>query len=259
MNRPAVGAVLVIIPTYNERTTLPATLHAVRTHAPAAHVLIVDDASPDGTGHWAQARARHDDSVEVLHRRGKEGLGRAYLAGFEWGLRRGYDVLVEMDADGSHRGVDLPELLQAAGDGDDLVIGSRWVPGGAVQNWPRRRQWLSRGANRYARVALGLPVADATAGFRVYPARTLTGLDLSQVTSQGYCFQIDLTWRVHRKGGRIREVPITFVERTQGRSKMNRAIVFEALINVTAWGARERSRQWRMWWSRKGQALRRRS
>ncbi|HLS15752.1 MAG TPA: polyprenol monophosphomannose synthase [Beutenbergiaceae bacterium] len=259
MTLPAVGAVLVIIPTYNERATLPATLHAVRTHVPAAHVLVVDDASPDGTGQWAQARARHDEAVSVLHRRGKEGLGRAYLAGFEWGLRQGYDFLVEMDADGSHRGADLPELLRAAGDGDDLVIGSRWVPGGAVLNWPRRRQWLSRGANRYARVALGLPVADATAGFRVYPASTLRGLDLAAITSQGYCFQIDLTWRVHRGGGRIREVPITFIERTQGHSKMDRAIVLEALINVTAWGARERSRQWRMWWSRKGQALRRRS
>lgn len=251
--------VLVIIPTYNERRTLPTTLPGVRAAAPEVDVLVVDDASPDGTGDWAQEQAAVDAQVHVLHRRAKEGLGRAYLAGFAWGMERGYQVLVEMDADGSHQPADLPRLLAALDGGADLVIGSRWVPGGAVRNWPRRRQWLSQVANGYTTAALGLPVRDATAGFRVYPVPTLAALPLAEVTSQGYCFQIDLTWRVHRAGGRIKEVPITFVERTHGRSKMSRAIVLEALINVTAWSARKRSRQWREWWSGVFQALRRRN
>lgn len=259
MNQADDGRVLVIIPTYNERRTLPITLPGVRAAVPGADVLVVDDASPDGTGRWAREQSDLDPQVHVLHREAKDGLGRAYLAGFDWGMARGYQVLVEMDADGSHRPRDLPRLLAALEGGADLVIGSRWVPGGAVQNWPRHRQWLSQAANRYTKAALGLAVRDATAGFRAYPVPTLARLQLHEVTSQGYCFQIDLTWRVHRAEGWIVEVPITFVERTHGRSKMSRAIVLEALTNVTAWGARRRSRQWRSWWAGVSQALRRRN
>lgn len=235
--------VLVIIPTYNERAALPRTLAQVRDEVPTADVLVVDDASPDGTGTWAEAAAADDEQVRVLHRSAKEGLGPAYLAGFDWGLQRGYEVLVEMDADGSHRAKDLHRLLAALDAGVDLVIGSRWVRGGAVQNWPVYRRLLSVGANRYTTIALGLGVEDSTAGFRAYPAATLRWLDLADVASQGYCFQIDLTRRVHRAGGRIVEVPITFVERTHGASKMNRSIIFEALWRVTAWGVRVRTAQ----------------
>jgi len=247
--------VLVVIPTYNERASLPQTLADLRSRGPEVHVLVVDDASPDGTGQWADEQARVDPRLAVLHRTVKEGLGPAYLAGFHWGLERGYDVIVEMDADGSHRAQDLPRLLHVLDHDVDLVIGSRWVDGGAVQNWPVHRRWLSRSANWYANTALGLGVRDATAGFRAYPARTLRELDLAGVASQGYCFQIDLTWRVHRNQGRIVEVPITFVERARGRSKMDRKIVFEALWRVSAWGLLTRAQRLRRW----SQALWRRS
>ena len=234
---------LVIIPTYNERRALPDTLGRLRAAVPGADALVVDDGSPDGTGEWADEAAGSDPQVHVLHRQSKDGLGRAYIAGFGWALDRGYELVVEMDADGSHRPEDLPRLLEAATPGVDLVIGSRWVPGGAVVNWPSSRQLLSRGATTYAKVALGLGVNDATAGYRVYPAATLRRIPLQEVNSQGYCFQVDMTWRVHTGGGRIVEVPITFVERAEGESKMSRAIVFEALWRVTAWGAQARSRQ----------------
>lgn len=234
--------VLVIMPTYNEREALPLTLTALREDCPAADVLIVDDNSPDGTGEWARAYAEEDRQVHVLHRRGKDGLGRAYIAGFTWALARGYDRIVEMDADSSHRSLDLPALLDASTSAD-LVIGSRWVPGGAVENWPLRRMVLSRAATTYTRIAMGLPVKDATAGFRVYTAEVLRRLDLEGVNSQGYCFQIDMAWRVYRAGGVIAEVPITFVERTEGESKMSGNIVAEALWRVTAWGARYRFEQ----------------
>src|SRR5690606_10142254 len=176
-------------------------------------------------------------------RTGKQGLGTAYVAGFRWALDRGYDVVVEMDADGSHRPEELPRLL-AALDGDvALVIGSRWVPGGSVVNWPRHREALSRGGNTFTRVMLGLDVRDATAGFRAYRADVLERLDLAAVASQGYCFQVDMAWRVALAGGVVREVPITFVERVEGRSKMSRAIVVEALVRVTQWGVRHRAQQ----------------
>lgn len=247
------GRALVVMPTYNERDSLPVTLAAVHEAAPAVEVLVVDDNSPDGTGQWAEAQAQGQGWVHVLHREEKTGLGRAYVAGFRWALARGYERIVEMDADGSHRPTDLPALLAAADDSSvAMVIGSRWVPGGAVQRWPRRRELLSRVASLYARVAIGLPVRDTTAGFRVYPASTLAALPLGEITSQGYCFQIDMTRRVNRCGGRILEVPITFVERTQGSSKMDRSIVFEALWKVGVWGLAERARQLR-------QALRRRA
>ncbi|TDE92815.1 polyprenol monophosphomannose synthase [Occultella glacieicola] len=246
----------MIVPTYNERAALPGTLARLRAAVPSADVLVVDDGSPDGTGEWVDEVAASDPQVHVLHRTSKEGLGRAYIAGFRWGLARGYELLVEMDADSSHRPEDLPRLLDAACPGVDLVIGSRWVPGGRTENWPLSRSLLSRGANTYANLAIGLRVKDATAGFRVYRADTLRAIELEDVNSAGYCFQIDMTWRVRRAGGTIVEVPITFVERVEGESKMSRDIVVEALWRVTAWGAQARSRQFG---GRVSQALRRRA
>ncbi|GIH93260.1 polyprenol monophosphomannose synthase [Planobispora siamensis] len=230
------GRVLVIVPTYNERQNLPMITERLRAAVPEAHLLIADDNSPDGTGQIADELAAGDDHVHVLHRPGKQGLGAAYIAGFRWGLAEGFDVLVEMDADGSHQPEELPKLLDALADGADLAIGSRWVPGGKVVNWPGSREFLSRGANIYTRVMLGLPVRDATAGFRAYRAATLEKVGLADVESQGYCFQVDLTLRTARHGLRVAEVPITFVERTAGTSKMSRKIISEALLRVTVWG-----------------------
>jgi dolichol-phosphate mannosyltransferase len=235
--------VLVVVPTYCERQSLPGTLARLRAAVPAADVLVVDDASPDSTGDLAGSLAARDGQVQVLRRTGARGLGRAYLAGFAWGLGRDYDVLVEMDADGSHRPEQLPLLLGAVDAGADLVIGSRWVPGGEVVNWPAARQALSRGANLYTRLVLGLSVRDATGGFRAYRREVLAGLDLESVVSDGYCFQVDLAWRAVRAGYTVVEVPITFVERELGTSKMSRDIVREALWRVTAWGARHRLQQ----------------
>ena len=240
--RSALGRVLVVVPTYNEAANLGPLVQRVRAAAPAVDLLITDDASPDGTGELADGIARRDSAVHVLHRPAKEGLGPAYVAGFRWGMQRGYDVLVEMDADGSHQPEQLPRLLEALHDAD-LVLGSRWVPGGEVRNWPRTRELLSRGANTYTRVALGMPVRDATAGYRAYRRQVLEGIDLDGVASQGYCFQIDLAWRAVRRGYRVVEVPITFVERELGTSKMDAAIVREALWRVTTWGLAHRLRQ----------------
>ncbi|HEX5332828.1 MAG TPA: polyprenol monophosphomannose synthase [Cellulomonas sp.] len=240
--------VLVVIPTYDERENLPTALDRLRAAVPDADLLVVDDGSPDGTGELAEKIAEQEAEaagrtvIHVLHRTGKLGLGTAYITGFRWALERGYDVIVEMDADGSHRAEDLPRLLDAVRDAD-LVIGSRWVPGGSVVNWPVSRQLLSRGGNTYTRLALGLPLRDATAGFRAFRAETLATMALDEVASAGYCFQVDMAWRVQRAGGRIVEVPITFVERELGRSKMSRAIVIEALANVTVWGVEQRARQ----------------
>ena len=226
---------LVVIPTYNERENLPGILSRLHTAVPAADVLVVDDASPDGTGALADELAAQDSRVHVLHRNSKAGLGAAYVAGFGWGLSRDYDALVEMDADGSHAPEQLPDLV-AALDGADVVLGSRWVPGGSVVDWPRRRELLSRGGNAYTRFMLKLPLRDATGGYRVYRRHVLEAMDLSGVSSQGYCFQVDLVWRAWRAGFRVVEVPIRFVERVAGASKMNRSIVSEALWRVTVWG-----------------------
>lgn len=236
---------LVIIPTYNERESLPTALERTRQAVPDADILVADDNSPDGTGAVADAAAARDDHIHVLHRPGKQGLGRAYVAGFQWALERGYELVVEMDADGSHRPEQLPDLLARAQrpDAPELVIGSRWVPGGSVVNWPRHRELLSRGANTYVRLALGLPVRDATAGFRVFRADVLAALPLGEIESQGYCFQVDMTWRVHRAGGHVAEVPISFVERAEGVSKMSRSIITEALVRTTVWGLSHRARQ----------------
>lgn len=238
------GPVLVVIPTYNEAQNLEQVVARVRAAVPECHVLIADDNSPDGTGEMADRLAGADDRVHVLHRASKDGIGTAYIAGFRWGLGRGYDVFVEMDADGSHQPEQLPRLL-AALRRSDLVIGSRWVAGGAVHNWPRSRMLLSRGGNTYARLVLGIPVRDSTAGFRAFRRTTLEKIGLDDVESQGYCFQVDLAWRTLQRGLTVTEVPITFVEREVGTSKMSRTIVAEALWRVTAWGLSARLRRQR--------------
>lgn len=227
--------VLVIIPTFNESENLEHIVDRLHESQPAAHILVVDDNSPDGTGEVADKLAA-DDRVNVLHRPGKGGLGAAYLEGFGWGLGRGYDVLVEMDADGSHRPEELGDLLMAIDDGADLVLGSRWIPGGSVVNWPKYRELISRIGNLYARVMLGIPLRDATGGYRAFARTTLEGLNLREVASQGYCFQVDLARRSLLAGFTVVEVPITFVERVRGESKMSNAIVLEALWRVTVWG-----------------------
>lgn len=229
------GTVLVIVPTYNEAENIEAVVARVRAAVPEAHVLVADDNSPDGTGKIADELAAADPQVSVLHRRGKEGLGAAYLAGFAWGAERGFGVLVEMDADGSHQPEELPRLLTAL-KGADVVLGSRWVPGGRIVNWPRSREFLSRGGSTYSRLLLDVPIRDVTGGFRAFRAEALKELGLRDVASQGYCFQVDLARRAVRAGLRVVEVPITFVERERGDSKMSRDIVVEALWRVTAWG-----------------------
>jgi dolichol-phosphate mannosyltransferase len=236
--------VLVVVPTYDERLNIEPVVARVRAAVPGADVLVVDDASPDGTGEIADRLAAEDGQVHVLHRVGKQGLGSAYLAGFGWGLQRGYDVLVEMDADGSHQPEQLPLLLAALVDAD-LVLGSRWVTGGQVVNWPKSREFLSRGGNLWTRIALGLPIRDATGGYRAFRRETLLGLGLDNVASAGYCFQVDLAWRALKAGYRVVEVPITFVERERGDSKMSQRIVVEALIRTTLWGIEHRAKQLR--------------
>lgn len=229
------GKVLVIIPTYNERENLPLILDRVRAATPMVDILVVDDDSPDGTGQLADDRAAADRQIHVMHRTSKDGLGAAYLAAFGWGLDRGYDVLVEMDADGSHAPEQLPRLLGALGHAD-LVIGSRYVPGGSVVNWPKRREFLSKGANLYARLALGAKVKDITAGYRAYRAEVLRKLPLDQVESRGYCFQVDMGWRTVQEGFRVAEVPITFTEREHGVSKMSGDVMGEAFTKILRWG-----------------------
>ncbi len=228
---------LVIIPTYDEAANLAWIVERVLEAQPQLHVLVADDGSPDGTGDIADGLAAADERVHVLHRVSKQGLGSAYRAGFAWGLERGYDTLLEMDADGSHRPEDLAQILAASATGADLVLGSRWVPGGGVVNWPWHRRFISRGGTFYARMMLGLDVKDATGGFRAFRRETLERLPLDEVASQGYCFQIDMTRRVAAAGMDVVEVPITFVERERGESKMSGAIVREALWRVTVWGA----------------------
>jgi len=237
----SLGRVAVIVPTYNERENLEPIVGRVRASVAAADILVIDDNSPDGTGEVADKLAAADPHVHVLHRQAKSGLGSAYVTGFGWALDRGYGVLVEMDADGSHDPAELPALL-AALEHADLVIGSRWVPGGTVLNWPKSREILSRGANTYARIMLGIGIRDATAGYRAYRADTLRAVGLEQVISRGYCFQIDLVLRSLRAGLAVTEVPITFTERTRGASKMSKAIVAEAFWRVTQWGVAARLR-----------------
>lgn len=238
------GRILVIIPTYNEAENIEPIVARLRGAVPEAHVLIADDNSPDGTGDLADKLAQDDDHVHILHRKGKEGLGAAYIAGFRWGLDHGYGVLVEHDADGSHQPEQLHRLLEALRDAD-LVLGSRYVKGGEVQNWPKSREILSRGGNIYTRLALGVPVQDATGGYRAFRRETLEGIGLDDVASAGYCFQVDLVWRAIKSGFRVVEVPITFVERVRGQSKMSQSIVVEAMLSVGRWGLVHRAKQLR--------------
>ncbi|MBM4372642.1 MAG: polyprenol monophosphomannose synthase, partial [Deltaproteobacteria bacterium] len=224
---------LIIVPTYNERENLPALVDAVFRQVPAAEILVVDDGSPDGTGLVADGLAASDPRVHVLHRGVKEGLGRAYVAGFRWALERDFAFVFEMDCDFSHRPEHLPEFLEAIRDAD-LVLGSRRVPGGGTRGWTLRRKLISWGGSAYARAVLGLPYRDLTGGFKCFRREVLEALDLDGLLSYGYCFQIELTWRAHLAGFRIREIPIVFPDRTRGQSKMSGAIFREALVTVWA-------------------------
>ena len=236
---------LVIIPTYDERDNLPTVVERLLAAAPDVSVIIADDNSPDGTGEVADTLAADDPRgrISVLHRQGKQGLGAAYIAGFRWGLERDYSVLVEMDADGSHPPERLPAMLAAVDEGADLAIGSRYVPGGSVVNWPWQRHVISRGGNVYSRIMLGVGIKDITAGYRAYRADAIAALDLDSIESKGYCFQIDMTWRLLNTGRTVVEVPITFTERTVGHSKMSESIFREAAVNVARWGWEKRRRQ----------------
>ena len=226
------GRVLIIIPTYNEKENLPVIVPQVREVAPHAHVLIVDDNSPDGTGVLADAMAASSDGhVHVLHRTAKDGLGRAYVAGFGWGLARGYDRLIQMDADLSHDAKYLPDLL-AASQTHDLVLGSRYVPGGGTLNWGVTRRLLSRGGSLYARTILGLGVRDLTGGFKCWRRHVLEDINLPTVRSNGYSFQIEMTYRALLRGHSIKEVPIIFADRVEGQSKMSKKIIVEAMTMV---------------------------
>ncbi len=251
---------LVIIPTYDERENVESIVGRVRAATPDVDVLVVDDNSPDGTGALADALAAADQRIHVMHRAGKEGLGAAYRDGMRWALDAGYDRIVEMDADGSHRPEELHRLLAALREpgtreigapaaasgastnaptntpGADVVLGSRWVPGGGVVNWPARRRLLSRGGSAYSRIALGIPAKDVTGGYRAFTAEALRSIHFADVESQGYCFQIDMLRRAYRAGLSVAEVPITFVEREHGASKMSGGIVREAMWRVTVWG-----------------------
>jgi dolichol-phosphate mannosyltransferase len=231
---------LVIVPTYNEAQSVPRLIASVLESLPALDILVVDDGSADGTADICQNIADSDSlgRVHVMRRAGKQGLGSAYIAGFGWGAARGYIAMIEMDADGSHRPIDLVAMV-ATFERDssiDCVIGSRWMPGGKVVNWAKNREALSRAANKYAKFMLGLKVNDITAGFRVYRSSLLAKIDFTTVVSEGYCFQIEMTRKVVALDAKIKEVPITFVEREYGVSKMSGNIVFEAMARVTVWG-----------------------
>jgi dolichol-phosphate mannosyltransferase len=238
------GRVVMVVPTYNESLNLRPVIERLRRAQPEVDVLVVDDGSPDGTGELADAIAAEDPQVTVLHRTKKEGLGAAYRHGFGVALERGYDAIGEMDADGSHQPEQLHLLLDALRDAD-LVIGSRWVPGGSIVNWPLHRELLSRGGNFYTRHLLGIRVRDATAGYRLFRRTTLERIDLQRVQSSGYVFQADLAFRTIRAGLRVVEVPIEFVERELGDSKMSRDVATESLKRITVWGLGERRRQLR--------------
>lgn len=224
--------VLIVTPTYNERDNLEPFLEGVFEVLPDAHVLVVDDASPDGTGRLADEMAAEDPRIHVLHRAGKMGIGSAYIEAFGWGLRHGYEVLFEMDTDLSHDPRYLPDFLQAVAEGADVVIGSRNIPGGGVEGWGLGRHVLSRGGSLYSRTILGLGIHDLTSGYKAFRREVLQAIDLSQVRSEGYSFQIELTYRAVKNGFRIAEVPIVFVDRRAGQSKMSKRIFAEAVVMV---------------------------
>lgn len=223
---------LVVTPTYNERDNLERFVAAVHDASADIHILVVDDASPDGTGKIADRLAGRDERVHVLHRSGKLGIGSAYLEGFRWGLDEGYDVLFQMDTDLSHDPRYLPEMIAAVEGGADLVLGSRNVPGGGVEGWGLGRHVLSKGGSLYSRAILGLPIQDLTSGFKAWRRDVLEDIDMAGVRSEGYSFQIEMTWRALRRGFRVEEVPIVFVDRRAGQSKMSRAIFLEAVMMV---------------------------
>jgi dolichol-phosphate mannosyltransferase len=225
-------SVLIILPTYNERDNLEPVVAAIHEALPEARLLVIDDGSPDGTGELADRIAAADDRVEVKHRSGKQGLGTAYLLGFRHAIERGFDYVFEMDSDFSHDPKDLPRLLEAARGGADLVIGSRWVPGGGTVNWGASRKMISRGGSFYARTILGVGIRDLTAGFKCFRRQTLEGIDLPAVRSNGYSFQVEMNYRVVRAGMKVVEVPVTFMDRRVGQSKMSRAIFLEAVVMV---------------------------
>lgn len=233
----------MVLPTYNEVDNLEGILGRLRQLVPQADVVIVDDSSPDGTGDLADRLAAEDPGVTVLHRARKEGLGQAYLAGFERAFTGGYEYVVEIDADGSHDPADLPAMLDLAAGGADLVIGSRWIPGGRIGNWHWLRQAVSRAGNGYARWVLRSRIRDLTAGYRVLRCSALRNLDPPRISSQGYCFQVEIAWQLEKSGSTVLEYPITFIERATGRSKMHLGIVLEALVRVTAWGLRGNRRR----------------
>ena len=242
MTYDGLGRVVMVIPTYNESLNLAWIVGRLRAAQPGIDVMVVDDNSPDGTGKLADELANEDPQVTVVHRTEKAGLGAAYIHGFRVALERGYDVIGEMDADGSHQPEQLHRLLDALREAD-LVIGSRWVPGGSVVNWPKSREFLSRGGNLYVRMLLGVNVRDATAGFRLFRRSTLEAIDLDTVQSTGYVFQTDMAWRTLQAGMRVVEVPIEFIERERGDSKMSGAVASESLKRITRWGLRERRAQ----------------
>jgi dolichol-phosphate mannosyltransferase len=238
------GRVVMVVPTYNEADNLALIIGRVRAAQPELDVLVVDDGSPDGTGRIADELAAADPHVKVVHRTQKAGLGAAYRAGFRVALDAGYDVIGEMDADGSHQPEQLHRLLEALRSAD-LVIGSRWIAGGSIVNWPKSREALSRGGNIYVRLLLGIDVQDATAGFRLFRRATLEKIDIDSVHSTGYVFQTDMAYRTLQAGLKIVEVPIEFIERERGDSKMSRDVAIESLKSITRWGLRERARQMR--------------
>lgn len=233
------GGPLVLVPTYCERDVIESTLSAIRSAVPEASILVIDDASPDGTADVVSPLAERDDRINLLQRKSKDGIGRAYLAGFAWGFEHGFDPMVEMDADGSHRAEQLPEILKALHRAD-LVIGSRWVAGGSTVGWSRFRRLVSRAGNRYARIILGIPVRDATSGFRAFDASALRRCLPGTEAAQGYAFQVEMVWRFHRAGLRIAEVPIAFHERESGESKMTLGIAVEAATRILRWRSTRR-------------------
>ncbi|MFT5684009.1 MAG: dolichol-phosphate mannosyltransferase [Myxococcota bacterium] len=231
MSRPTGAGTLVIVPTYNEKENIGRIVPAILAVLPDAHVLIVDDLSPDGTGAIADVLAADDARIHVVHRDGPRGLGRAYLHGFQWALDRDYAFIFEMDADFSHQPRYLPDFLEAAA-GADLVLGCRYMEGGGIEGWGVHRLMLSRGGNRYARTVLGLPQRDLTGGFKCFRREVLEAMPLDNIESVGYCFQIELTWRAIHGGFRVAEVPIVFPDRTEGTSKMSMAIAWEGVVGV---------------------------
>ena len=249
----SLGRILVIIPTYNEIENLDMITGRLRGSVPDAHLLIADDNSPDGTGRRADELADADDHVHVLHRHGKEGLGKAYLDAFRWGLEQGYDVLVEHDADGSHQPEQLPTLLTALVNAD-MVKGSRWTPGGSVVNWPKSREFISRGGALWTRMWLGIGIKDPTGGLNLFKAHVLRAI-IDDITTYGYGFQVDLTWNALQHGFKVVEVPIEFVEREAGQSKMSSDIIVEAAVQTARWGIKHRAGQVRELAGKAGHAL----